>query len=120
MIGAGGKVASPVHMAGGAANAALMLVTAGMASAYAGKGIRVNAVCPGRVETPFVKARLREYPDPAAAYREMASTQAQRRMGTPEEVANAALFLASDEASFVTGAALAVDGGWTAGMFQQQ
>lgn len=87
---------------------------------HATTGVRVNAVCPGRVETPFVKARLREYPDPAAAYREMASTQAQRRMGTPEEVANAALFLASDEASFVTGAALAVDGGWTAGMFPQQ
>ena len=80
-------------------------------------GVRVNAICPGRVETPFVKARLAEYPDPEAAYREMASTQAVRRMGQPEEVANAALFLASDEAGFVTGSAMAVDGGWTAGMF---
>jgi 2-keto-3-deoxy-L-fuconate dehydrogenase len=87
---------------------------------HATSGVRVNAVCPGRVETPFVKARLAEYPDPAAAYREMASTQAQKRMGTPQEVANAALFLASDEASFITGAALAVDGGWTAGMFPQK
>ncbi len=87
---------------------------------HATSGVRVNAVCPGRVETPFVKARLREYPDPEAAYREMASTQAQRRMGTPEEIAHAALFLASDEASFITGAALAVDGGWTAGMFPQK
>jgi NAD(P)-dependent dehydrogenase (short-subunit alcohol dehydrogenase family) len=84
---------------------------------HAESGVRVNAICPGRVETPFVKARLAEYPDPKAAYREMASTQAMRRMGQPEEVANAAVFLASDEAAFVTGSAMAVDGGWTAGMF---
>jgi NAD(P)-dependent dehydrogenase (short-subunit alcohol dehydrogenase family) len=83
-------------------------------------GVRVNCLCPGRVETPFVKSRLAEYPDPAAAYREMASTQAQGRMGQPAEIAAAALFLASDEASYVTGAALAVDGGWTAGMFPQK
>jgi NAD(P)-dependent dehydrogenase (short-subunit alcohol dehydrogenase family) len=84
---------------------------------HATSGVRVNAVCPGRIETPFVKARLAEYLDPAAARRDMSSTQAMRRMGTPEEVAEAALFLASDEASFVTGACLSVDGGWTAGMF---
>ena len=84
---------------------------------HATSGVRVNAVCPGRIETPFVKARLAEYTDPAAARRDMSSTQAMRRMGTPEEVAEAALFLASDEASFVTGACLSVDGGWTAGMF---
>ncbi len=84
---------------------------------HATSGVRVNAVCPGRVETPFVRARLAEYPDPEAARRDMSSTQAMRRMGSPEEVAEAALFLASDEASFVTGACLSVDGGWTAGMF---
>jgi 2-keto-3-deoxy-L-fuconate dehydrogenase len=82
-------------------------------------GVRVNCLCPGRVETPFVRARLQEYPDPAAAYREMSSTQAMGRMGKPEEIAAAALFLASDEASFVTGSALSVDGGWTAGMFDR-
>ncbi len=87
---------------------------------HARTGVRVNCLCPGRVETPFVKSRLREYPDPEAAYREMCSTQAQARMGRPEEIAAAALFLASDEAGFVTGAALAVDGGWTAGMFPQR
>ena len=84
---------------------------------HATSGVRVNAVCPGRIETPFVKARIAEYPDPDAARRDMSSTQAMRRMGTPEEVAEAALFLASDEASFITGACLSVDGGWTAGMF---
>lgn len=78
-------------------------------------GIRANCICPGRVETPFVKARLAEYPDPEMAYREMAETQAVKRMGTPEEIAAAVLYLASDEAAFVTGTALEIDGGWAAG-----
>lgn len=78
-------------------------------------GIRANAVCPGRVETDFVKSRLAEYPDPRKAYEEMASTQAVGRMGKPEEVAAAVLYLASDEAAFVTGTAIELDGGWAAG-----
>lgn len=78
-------------------------------------GIRANAVCPGRVETPFVKSRLAEYPDPEKAYAEMAATQAIGRMGTPEEIAAAVLYLASDEAAFVTGTALEIDGGFAAG-----
>ncbi|HEY8558861.1 MAG TPA: SDR family oxidoreductase [Pyrinomonadaceae bacterium] len=82
---------------------------------HAADGIRANAVCPGRVETPFVKKRLAEYPDPEKAYREMSATQAIGRMGTPEEIAAAVLYLASDEAAFVTGTALEIDGGWAAG-----
>jgi 2-keto-3-deoxy-L-fuconate dehydrogenase len=78
-------------------------------------GIRANCICPGRVETPFVKARISEYPDPEKAYREMAATQAVGRMGTPEEIAAAALYLASDEAAFVTGTALLIEGGFTVG-----
>ncbi len=78
-------------------------------------GIRANCICPGRVETPFVKARLSEYPDPEKAYEEMAATQAVGRMGKPEEVAAAALYLASDEAAFVTGSALLIEGGFTVG-----
>jgi len=78
-------------------------------------GIRANAVCPGRVETDFVKRRLEEYPDPKKAYEDMASTQAIGRMGRPEEIAAAVLYLASDEAAFVTGTALEIDGGWAAG-----
>jgi NAD(P)-dependent dehydrogenase (short-subunit alcohol dehydrogenase family) len=62
-----------------------------------------------------VAQRIREYPDPEQAYKEMASSQAIGRMGTPEEIAAAALYLASDEAAFVTGTALNIDGGWTAG-----
>jgi NAD(P)-dependent dehydrogenase (short-subunit alcohol dehydrogenase family) len=82
---------------------------------HALEGIRANCICPGRVETPFVKARLAEYPDPEKAYREMAATQAIGRMGKPEEIAAAALYLASDEAAFVTGTALVIEGGFTVG-----
>jgi NAD(P)-dependent dehydrogenase (short-subunit alcohol dehydrogenase family) len=82
---------------------------------HALQGIRANCICPGRVETPFVSARLREYPDPEKAYREMASTQAIGRMAKPEEIAAAALYLASDESSFVTGTEFIIDGGWSAG-----
>jgi NAD(P)-dependent dehydrogenase (short-subunit alcohol dehydrogenase family) len=67
------------------------------------------------VETPFVKARLAEYSDPEKAYQDMCSTQPVGRMGRPEEIAAAALYLASDEAAFVTGEALIIDGGWNAG-----
>jgi NAD(P)-dependent dehydrogenase (short-subunit alcohol dehydrogenase family) len=91
---------------------AVVGLTKCMALDHAADGIRVNCICPGRVQTPFVAARLREYPDPERAYREMSATQALGRMGTPEEIAAAALFLASDEASFVTGSALMIDGGW--------
>jgi NAD(P)-dependent dehydrogenase (short-subunit alcohol dehydrogenase family) len=83
-----------------------------MALDHAAAGVRINCICPARVETPFVAARLREYPDPERAYREMSATQAIGRMGRPEEIAAAALYLASDEAVFVTGSALMIDGGW--------
>jgi NAD(P)-dependent dehydrogenase (short-subunit alcohol dehydrogenase family) len=75
----------------------------------------VNCICPGRVETPFVSARLKEYSDPEPAYRDMASTQLNGRMAKPEEVAAAALYLASDQSAMVTGSALMIDGGWSAG-----
>jgi 2-keto-3-deoxy-L-fuconate dehydrogenase len=89
--------------------------TKSLALDHAKDGIRANAVCPGRVETPFVRSRLEEYPDPEKAYREMSDTQAIGRMGTPEEIAAAVLYLASDEAAFVTGSALQIDGGWSIG-----
>ena len=91
---------------------AVVGLTKSMALDHAADGIRVNCICPGRVETPFVSARLKEYPDPEAAYREMSATQGVGRMGRPEEIAAAALYLASDEAAFVTGSALMIDGGW--------
>ena len=94
---------------------AVVGITKSMALDHALDGIRVNCICPGRVETPFVSARLKEYPDPKKAYEDMASTQAIGRMGKPEEIAAAALYLASDEAAFITGTALLIDGGWSAG-----
>ena len=92
---------------------AVVGLTKCMALDHATEGVRVNCICPGRVQTPFVTARLKEYPDPERAYREMCATQAMGRMGRPEEIAAAALYLASDDASFVTGSALMIDGGWS-------
>ena len=82
---------------------------------HAESGVRVNCICPGRVYTPFVEQRLKEYPDPKKAYEQMAATQALGRMGTPDEIAAAAHYLASDESSFVTGSALIIDGGFSVG-----
>jgi NAD(P)-dependent dehydrogenase (short-subunit alcohol dehydrogenase family) len=90
-------------------------LTRSMALDHARDGIRVNCICPARVETPFVAARLQEYPDPAKARAEMEATQALGRMGRPDEIASAAVYLASDESSFITGTEFIIDGGWTAG-----
>src|SRR5216117_1333050 len=90
-------------------------LTKSMALDHAQDGIRVNCICPGRVETPFVSARLKEYPDPDKARHEMSATQAVGRMGKPEEIAAAALYLASDESAFVTGTEFIIDGGFSAG-----
>ncbi|MES2531458.1 MAG: SDR family oxidoreductase [Pseudomonadota bacterium] len=115
VVGAGGKVASPIHMPGGAANAALMLVSAGMAAAYGPKGVRVNAVNPGLTLTERLQegmaadARLQGI----AAADALAHATARlplRRIAEPEEIANAVLFLASPKASYITGAILAMDG----------
>jgi 2-keto-3-deoxy-L-fuconate dehydrogenase len=94
---------------------AVVGLTKSMALDLAEYKVRVNCICPGRVHTPFVDARLKEYPDPEKAYEEMAGTQILKRMGRPEEIAAAALYLASDEASFVTGSALIIDGGFSTG-----
>jgi NAD(P)-dependent dehydrogenase (short-subunit alcohol dehydrogenase family) len=94
---------------------AVVGLTKSMALDHSHLGIRVNCICPGRVETPFVKARLAEYPDPEKAYREMSATQLTGRMLRPDEVAGAALYLASEEAASVTGTCFMIDGGWSAG-----
>ena len=111
----GGIVGIRDRMAYCATKFAVVGITKAMALDHAANGIRVNCICPGRVETPFVSARLAEYPDPQRAYQEMAATQALGRMGQPEEIANAALYLACDESAFVTGTAFLIDGGWSAG-----
>jgi len=77
---------------------AVVGLTKSMALDLAEHQVRVNCICPGRVHTPFVDARLKEYPDPKKAYEEMAGTQILKRMGKPQEIAAATLYLASDEA----------------------
>ena len=94
---------------------AVVGMTKAMALDHAAESVRVNCICPARVETPFVQARLAEYPDREKAYAEMTATQPLGRMGTPEEIAAAALYLASDEAAFVTGSSFVIDGGLSAG-----
>ncbi len=94
---------------------AVVGLTKCLALDHASDGIRAVAICPGRVETPFVTQRLQEYDDPDAARREMTATQPVGRMARPEEIAAAAAYLASDEAGFVTGVPFYIDGGWTAG-----
>jgi NAD(P)-dependent dehydrogenase (short-subunit alcohol dehydrogenase family) len=111
----GGIVGIRDRLAYCASKFAVVGLTKAMALDHASDGVRLNCVCPGRVETPFVSERLKEYADPAAAYQQMAATQAVGRMGRPDEIAAAVLYLASDEAAFVTGSALIIDGGWSAG-----
>ena len=94
---------------------ALVGLTKALALDHSHTGVRFNAICPGRVETPFVQSRLAESPDPAATRREMAATQLAGRMAQPEEIAAAALYLAADESAMVTGSTLMIDSGWTAG-----
>ena len=111
----GGVVAVRDRLAYTTSKFAVVGFTKALALDHAAQGIRCNCICPGRVETPFVKARLAEYPDPAKARREMEATQAVGRMAQPEEIAAAALYLASDESAFVTGTDFIIDGGWSAG-----
>ena len=115
IVGQGGKVASPVHLPGGAANAALMLATAGLAAAYASKGVRVNAINPGATLTGRVQEGLAAEArmtgkDEAELLERMQQRIPMGRLGTPEEIARVALFLASDAASYVSGAIVPMDG----------
>jgi meso-butanediol dehydrogenase/(S,S)-butanediol dehydrogenase/diacetyl reductase len=87
-------------------------LTKAMALDHVREGIRVNAVCPGTTHTPWIDERLAEAPDPEAAKASLVARQPMGRMGTPEEMAAAYLFLASDESSFTTGTTLVVDGGF--------
>ena len=119
IIGAGGKIATPVHLPGGAANSALMLATVGLASAFGPKGIRINGINPGATLTGRVQEGLKaESRMTGLAETELLSRNESRiplkRYGTPEEIERVALFLASDQASYVTGAIISMDGGASA------
>lgn len=115
IIGTGGKRASAMHLPGGAANAALMLVSAGLANAWGKHNIRVNAINPGATYTDRVKNALStESRATGKSEAEILKANEARiplgRYAYPEEIARTALFLASDCASYVTGALVAMDG----------
>ena len=116
IIGNGGKVASPTHIAGGSANAALMLATAGLANAYARKGVRVVGINPGTTATDRVRQGLEaeaalQKTDVAAAEAAAVSRIPLGRFADPQEIARAVAFLASDAASYITGVNITMDGG---------
>lgn len=89
-------------------------MTKAMAIDHGGQGIRINCICPGDVETPMLVEDARQQGMSWEEYLEQASDRPLGRIGRPEEIAKAALFLASEDSSFVTGAVLLVDGGGAA------
>jgi NAD(P)-dependent dehydrogenase (short-subunit alcohol dehydrogenase family) len=114
--------ASQLAIAGGAGNAAyiaakgaILSLTRTMALDFAADRIRVNALAPGAIDTPMLRRSFGRAADPAAAEAKSVARHPLGRLGRPEEIAEAALYLASDAAAFTTGTTLAVDGGWLAG-----
>ncbi len=99
-----------------ASKGAVLSMTRSVAMDFVEQGIRANAICPGTVHTPFVEGYLeRNFPTNKDEVRnQLHARQPLGRMGRPDEIASAALYLASDEAAFITGSALVIDGGWTA------
>jgi NAD(P)-dependent dehydrogenase (short-subunit alcohol dehydrogenase family) len=96
-----------------ASKGGITALTRNMAIDY-GPAIRVNAIAPGWVWTPLIENLFKNYPDPAEMVNTVSQRQVMKRMGAPEDIGHAAAFLASDEASFITGTQLFVDGGLTA------
>jgi NAD(P)-dependent dehydrogenase (short-subunit alcohol dehydrogenase family) len=112
---AGGLIGLKDRAAYCASKGAVIAFTKQVAIQYAGTGIRCNSVCPGTVDSPWVGRLMAEAEDPAQRRRDLIARQPLGRLGTPEEVARAVLYLASDDAAFVTGTDLIIDGGITAG-----
>ncbi len=94
-----------------ASKGAVIALTRSMALDYVGDNIRVNCLCPGTTDTPSLAQRLGDFPDPAVARASFIARQPMGRFGTPEEIAEAALYLVSADSSFVTGLVFAIDGG---------
>jgi 2-keto-3-deoxy-L-fuconate dehydrogenase len=107
---------APNRFAYGASKAAVIGLTKALAADFVARGIRCNAVCPGTVDSPSLQERIRVLGETAGGYDKARASflarQPTGRLGTPEEIAAMVVFLASDEASFVTGQAYVIDGGW--------
>ncbi|WP_406423669.1 glucose 1-dehydrogenase [Streptomyces sp. NBC_00873] len=98
-----------------ASKGAVIAFTKQVAVQYAGTGIRCNAICPGTVDSPWVGRLLAAAPDPEQARAALVARQPMGRLGQPSEIAAAAVYLASDDAAFITGTELVLDGGLVAG-----
>ena len=109
-----GIVAIKGQMAYNASKAAVIMMAKSMAVDLAPYNIRVNAVCPGTTETPLFKEAMKRDPNPTEARRLLESSRPANRLGLPEEIASAILFIASDEPGYATGSSLVIDGGLTA------
>lgn len=94
--------------------AAVIGLTKAVAMDFVGQGIRCNVICPGTVDTPSLGGRIAAAADPRAAHRDFVARQPMGRFGTAQEIANLALYLASDEAAFTSGAVHVIDGAWSA------
>lgn len=106
-------IAAPNRFVYGATKAAVIGMTKSVAADYVTRGIRANAICPGTIESPSLQDRMRALGDYETARASFLARQPMGRLGTPEEVAKLVVFLASDEASLITGTAIPIDGGWT-------
>lgn len=113
MSSALGLVGDPTMPAYGATKGGILAMTKSMAQAHGRQNIRVNCICPGDVETPLVTEYFDRQPDPVEARRQVAAHYALGRIARPEEIAQVAAFLVSDESSFLTGTAIIADGGLT-------
>ena len=112
-----GIVGDPDLPAYGAMKGGLRALCRSLAAAHGPENIRVNTICPGDVETPLLAQFFAYQPDPIAARREVTERYPLRRFATPADIANVALFLASDEASYLTGIDVVVDGGLLARIY---
>jgi 2-keto-3-deoxy-L-fuconate dehydrogenase len=111
---AGSIIGVANRFAYGASKAAVIGLTKSIARDFAATGVRCNAICPGTVDTPSLHQRLRDTGDYDSAWSNFIARQPMGRVGTSEEIAALAVYLASDESAFTTGQCHVVDGGWTA------
>ena len=106
-------IAAPGRFVYGATKAGVIGLTKSIAADFVTKGIRCNAICPGTVESPSLDQRLRDTGDYDAAKAAFIARQPIGRIGQPQEIAALVVYLASDEASYTTGVAHVIDGGWS-------